>query len=327
MTATTRLPLLLIALQLLASRCAAGCTPVRVVVKTDGHPGDSSWQLKRKRNVVWTEEYKNKRAHTEYATEKCLGTGKYEFKMMDRPWGDGICCRHGEGYYKLEAKHDGKWHTLLQGGKFKNVERSIVFIGSKHGNKWKNQMTQREKEYLEAHNVRRKRYHTKWGKEEDYVPLKWSPKLQRLAQIYADISIEECKQGIPARHGDKSNVYGENVLGNSGRTGSKWAEYKSADGYLHQFVEREEGWPYPRNGHESTVVWRATQYVGCADATIRWTADNGADRTCHRVVCRYARPGNCRGREPTFDWEKEAARDHTWCGPICPPEGCFHADP
>ena len=44
-------------------------------------------------------------------------------------------------------------------------------------------MTQREKEYLEAHNVRRKRYHTKWGKEEDYVPLKWSPKLQRLAQI------------------------------------------------------------------------------------------------------------------------------------------------
>ena len=126
---------------------------------------------------------------------------------------------------------------------------------------------------------------------------------------------------------DKSNVYGENVLGNSGRTGSKWAEYKSADGYLHQFVEREEGWPYPRNGHESTVVWRATQYVGCADATIRWTAANGADRTCHRVVCRYARPGNCRGREPTFDWEKEAARDHTWCGPICPPEGCFHADP
>ena len=48
------------------------------------------------------------------------------------------------------------------------------------------------------------------------------------------------------------------------------------------WVEDEVDDDYPANGHLTQVLWRATFYVGCADAS------NG-DR--HVQVCRYARPG------------------------------------
>ena len=58
-------------------------------------------------------------------------------------------------------------------------------IGSAKGRRVLNKMTQREQEYLEAHNVRRMRYHGEWDKP--YVPLKWSLKLKERSQAVSPL--------------------------------------------------------------------------------------------------------------------------------------------
>lgn len=310
---------LLVALQLLAgchADCIRGSTAVRVTLETDKYPAETRWKL-HKRNNEWSGPNEDHEKNQKYMEEKCIVDGKYAFTISDT-YGDGVCCQNGEGSYKLETKQDGEWKTLFQGGKFQKEEKTNVFIGSAKGRRVLNKMTQREQEYLEAHNVRRMRYHGEWDKP--YVPLKWSLKLKERSQAYADISVQECKEGIHAHHGE-SQEYGENITGNKGTTGGSWARYKSPDGYLTQFVEREDDWEWPRNSHESMAMWRSTQYVGCADASITWINDKLKSQTCHRVVCRYAKPGNC--LTSNFDWERGAKADNTRCGPHCPPEGCY----
>lgn len=333
-----RLPCLFFALPLGVGAANAACegnrSMLRLTVVTDKYPKDTYWELKRNNAVKWSsrdgfqEQYEKK--HWTYEVEKCLPNVKYEFTIQDE-WGDGLCCGQGEGSYRLEMqKDDDAWTTLLHGGLFKEEERNLVYVGSKKGNRWRNKMSKREKGYLKAHNDRRKIYHGNWttpASPTPYVPLKWSHKLRDLSKKYADESIKECEQGIPARHGDKNNPYGENVLGNKGRTGTAWAALKSPDGYVKQFVDREANWDWPRNGHEALAMWRSTQYVGCAHSTVVWRPNPDKDHTttCHRVVCRFAKPGNCIATKP-FDWEKEAQKNNTHCGPMCPPEGCFHAE-
>ena len=52
------------------------------------------------------------------------------------------------------------------------------------------------------------------------------------------------------------------------------------------FVEDEANLSYPDNGHLTQILWRATRYVGCADAVRPY--DGGR---CHTQVCRYSKPG------------------------------------
>ena len=54
------------------------------------------------------------------------------------------------------------------------------------------------------------------------------------------------------------------------------------------FVEDEANLSYPDNGHLTQILWRATRYVGCADAVRPY--DGGR---CHTQVCRYSKPGKC----------------------------------
>ncbi|KAL3816418.1 hypothetical protein ACHAXA_007354 [Cyclostephanos tholiformis] len=60
------------------------------------------------------------------------------------------------------------------------------------------------------------------------------------------------------------------------------------EGVLVRWVEEEENIEYPANGHLTQVLWRATKYVGCHEAT---TLFNG--QVCAMQVCRYKKPGNC----------------------------------
>ena len=68
----------------------------------------------------------------------------------------------------------------------------------------------------------------------------------------------------------------------------------------HGMVEGKADDPYPQNGHLTQVLWRASTWVGCADAS------NG---NTHIQVCQYARPANC-----------DKSNYGTWIGPILLPQ-------
>ena len=92
----------------------------------------------------------------------------------------------------------------------------------------------------------------------------------------------------------------------------------------------------PRNRHNLRVSspvshissqWRATRYVGCAEASTTYEKD-GKSRTCRAQVCRYAKPGNCgmskyKDAKGVVDWKTPMLMDDTRCTPDCPPEGCY----
>eukprot|EP00804_Cyclotella_cryptica_P019252 CCRYP_006148-RA/>CCRYP_006148-RA protein AED:0.07 eAED:0.07 QI:1254/1/1/1/0.8/0.66/6/271/302 len=176
------------------------------------------------------------------------------------------------------------------------------------------QMTERDKQWLSSHNIRRKRYHSKYNKK--YVPLKWSLTLKQLSKVWAKHLASLCgKKGI---YHDPGNEYGENLASNWG-TGT-WSEQPSTDNVLRRFVEREENVGYPKNGHYTQVLWRSTKHVGCAEHTKVFR--DGSGQKCHVQVCRYARPGNCNMRKYN-NYKVPMLADSSPCAPFCPPGGCI----
>jgi hypothetical protein len=171
-------------------------------------------------------------------------------------------------------------------------------------------MSNRDRQWLNSHNIRRKRYHSKYNNK--YVPLRWSPKLKRSSKQWATHLANIC--GSKGIYHDPQNPYGENLASNWG-TG-KWADKPSTDSVLTRLVEKEERLGYPQNGHFTQVrdellmifvshyracsclfclcssiirqvLWRATKFVGCAEHTKIFR--DGSGKRCHVQVCRYAK--------------------------------------
>jgi hypothetical protein len=86
----------------------------------------------------------------------------------------------------------------------------------------------------------------------------------------------------------QNNIYGENLARNKGSGG--WGQLYHPDKILNRFVEREEGLPWARNGHLTNALWRATKYVGCAEAEKSYPVANARGieimNTCRVQVCR-----------------------------------------
>jgi len=180
-------------------------------------------------------------------------------------------------------------------------------------------LTLREEQWLDGHNVRRKKWHEMHKKQ--YKPLKWSEGLKDMAQKYADELASDCGDTV---HDPNREGYGENLASNTGfDTGhGSWGELKSVESVMTRYVERESSWAPPDNWHFMQALWYATTHVGCADS--KGTMPSGD--VCRYQVCRYARPGNCNVR--SFDdgskewWMKAIMSDSSNCKPFCPPEGC-----
>ncbi len=113
-------------------------------------------------------------------------------------------------------------------------------------------------------------------------PLTWSPKLEQVAQKWADsLRTQGCKFGHSG-----NNSYGENLAaGSSGildpeATVKMWydeiAKYKFPDGGFSM-----------ETGHFTQVVWKGTSQVGCGKSTC-----NGMDIW----VCNYEMAGNWEGQ-------------------------------
>mmetsp|Transcript_11740 Transcript_11740/g.23615 ORF Transcript_11740/g.23615 Transcript_11740/m.23615 type:complete len:731 (-) Transcript_11740:139-2331(-) len=183
-------------------------------------------------------------------------------------------------------------------------------------------LTLREEQWLDGHNVRRKKWHKMYGKK--YKPLQWSEGLKDMAQAYADELASDCGPTVHDSYADREG-YGENLASNTGRDdgAGSWGELKPVELVMSRFVERESTWEPPANGHFTQVLWYATTHVGCADS--KGEKPNGST-VCRYQVCRYARAGNC-GVQSFNDgseewWLKAVMQDSSNCKPYCPPEGC-----
>jgi hypothetical protein len=104
---------------------------------------------------------------------------------------------------------------------------------------------ERDEAWLQAHNVRRKKYHEQWGKS--YVPLKWSPMLANEARQWANHLLNDCD--IPGVTHEPGISEGENMAKNIG----SGANGKTPDQILNRFVEMEMDDGYPHNAHLTQV--------------------------------------------------------------------------
>ncbi len=180
------------------------------------------------------------------------------------------------------------------------------------------QLKKRETAFLDAHNTRRKDWHTKNGKS--YVPMKFSKSLKRSAKRWALQLVKDAcigKKGIYHDPQLGALGHGENVA--LSRGSGSWAILPTADKVIGRFVEREIPLPPHQKGHLTQVLWRPTKYVGCADAS--HTYADGKEK-CHVTVCRYVKPGNC-NMGNWSQWKEKMLADDSPCGKPCPKEGCF----
>ena len=70
--------------------------------------------------------------------------------------------------------------------------------------------------------------------------------------------------------------YGENLAYSYGKSDP------DTDYVLQRWVEEEEKLPYPKNGHYTQVLWRATEYVGCADVGVLVRGKSDKERVLRR---------------------------------------------
>ena len=96
----------------------------------------------------------------------------------------------------------------MNGGSFnKEVVASIVVGFDPHG-----LMTERDRQYLEAHNIRRKEWHEQYNKT--FVPLVYSPMLAADAKAWAEELLWSC--GVVGIEHEGTNNFGEHLAKNTG---------------------------------------------------------------------------------------------------------------
>ncbi len=314
---------------------------INVQIKTDKFGHETSWVL---RDVDRDTEIASVPEDTygeneEVSQDLCgLESGRYKFIIRDK-YGDGMCCGNGRGKYRVFLNGQ----RIVVGGYFKKELSYDILVGYDPGT-----LTEREYQYWEGHNRRRKEFHVKHGTE--YVPLAWSHSLADRARAWAKALLDECDD-ISIRHDPNRNGDGENLAKNFGSASSGFDQIQPVEKIVSRWVEREMEWDWPENAHLTQVsrfelsllitcakkstysyvflflvlftlnqaLWRGSSYVGCADAVE--VKSNG--HTCHMQVCRYRRAGNCNMGSSGGDWLTEMLKDETTCGEQCPAEGCY----
>mmetsp|Transcript_24906 Transcript_24906/g.59125 ORF Transcript_24906/g.59125 Transcript_24906/m.59125 type:complete len:558 (+) Transcript_24906:288-1961(+) len=302
-----------------ASVCGQNKQELVIDIKTDKYGAENTWRLERvnpSSNLVVGNPIRQRPLNT-YSEDNtsetvsvCLPYGKYRFTMTDGV-GDGICCKDGNGHYHLFLDDV----QIIYGSDF-NIGRSQshdIVVGYQQNEL---EMTQREREYLDAHNWRREKFHKQFNSE--YVPLIYDNSLAEDATKWAEELLRDC--GVQGIEHEPDIDQGENLAKNTGS--GTWGQLYPVENIVRRWVEREETWPYPSNAHFTQALWRSARYLGCGEATL--AMDNGG--TCRIQVCRYSRAGNCNmgayNSSQGDNWKVPMLMDHNPCGPVCPPGGC-----
>ncbi len=145
-----------------------------------------------------------------YTKQVCVPKGKYTFTMLDNF--HGICCSFGKGEFTVKIDGD----EIITGGNFKTKTVSYdILAGYDPG------LTSRDKEWLEAHNTRREKFHKQHNTE--YRPLHWSNELAQDASTWVDKILPTCKvvregidegenMSVQRFHGARNDQEPENVV-------------------------------------------------------------------------------------------------------------------
>ena len=127
-----------------------------------------------------------------YCDQYCVDVGFYVFKISDL-FKDGMCCAAGNGSYSIEVmKKNGQYRQAASGGSFGSNMSHVIDVGHTES-----KMTDRDEQYLVAHNKRRREWHARYGKE--FRPLVWSNGLKESAMIYATKLLDDCTSGPPGK--------------------------------------------------------------------------------------------------------------------------------
>ncbi|KAG7370485.1 hypothetical protein IV203_019055 [Nitzschia inconspicua] len=104
---------------------------LEITVKTDNFPEDTSWMLVRSDTGRLVDmSFRFQQPNTESVKATCIQEGiTYEFAIMDAH-GDGLCCKHGAGFYKAVFNGD---QLLFEGGDFDALVEHTFTVRSSGG--------------------------------------------------------------------------------------------------------------------------------------------------------------------------------------------------
>ncbi|KAL7541402.1 hypothetical protein ACHAXR_010886 [Thalassiosira sp. AJA248-18] len=255
---------------------------LNIQLRTDKYGDETSWTLYSvnqetgAQTLIAAVEENTYEPSQEDSIELFLAPGKYRFTLKDA-YGDGFCCSNGrDGWYVISLDD----RELIRGGYYANEVSYDILVGHDP------EMSDRDIEWLEAHNTRRKTWHERYG--ETYVPLLWSTELAADAFSWAEELLNDCD--IPGIAHESNVVEGENLAKNKASSAEVgMGRLYPAENILRRWVDQEETWGWPSNAHLTQALWRASKYMGCGDAVRDY--DDGS--ICRVQVCRYVRAGNC----------------------------------
>lgn len=135
-------------------------------------------------------------------------------------------------------------------------------------------------------------------------PLRWSNKLARYAQEWADYLAEnnQCKMQHRPLTGYYQRIYGENILWASPRrwlnSGDVGIQPISVHDVIAAWADEQRYYDYAANhcqkgkqcGHYTQIVWRSSRFIGCG---MTLCPDLG-----QMWVCNYDPPGNYINEHP-----------------------------
>eukprot|EP00571_Detonula_confervacea_P011357 CAMPEP_0172301006 /NCGR_PEP_ID=MMETSP1058-20130122/2990_1 /TAXON_ID=83371 /ORGANISM="Detonula confervacea, Strain CCMP 353" /LENGTH=656 /DNA_ID=CAMNT_0013010991 /DNA_START=79 /DNA_END=2049 /DNA_ORIENTATION=+ len=291
-----------------ANGCYGGDVKMFIEVRADEYSTDTSWELFYPNKTRALHQAEASFGVMEYkSSEICLPHGNYTFIIKDK-YGDGMCCRYGEGLFRIHLDD----RVILNGGNYNENVTATINVGFNPDG----YMTEREFQYLESHNIRRKEWHEMYNLT--YVPMVYSTGLAKSSKAWAEELLHAC--GIVGIEHEDHNPFGENLAKNTGNP-LTWGQLYHPDKIVNRWVEFEIGLPYPSNGHLTQALWRASMYLGCGESVKQHRGG-----LCRVQVCRYGRAGNCdmtRYNSTTGEnWLIPMLDNYTRCGPDCPPEGC-----
>lgn len=170
-----------------------------------GH--ETSWTLhsvnvatNTKTTLVASVEENTYQAFKKDSIDLYLPPGKYRFTLKDA-FGDGFCCSNGsEGWYVISL--DGR--EIIRGDYYRHEISYDILVGHNPD------MSDRDREWLNAHNSRRKAWHERYG--ETFVPLLWSTELAADALSWANELLNDCD--IPGISHESNVPEGENLAKN-----------------------------------------------------------------------------------------------------------------
>lgn len=147
-------------------------------------------------------------------------------------------------------------------------------------------MSDRDNEWLTAHNERRQVYHEAHGKE--YVPLTWSSRLAVHAKERATNLTDHLCNDQPVHHRGVG-VVGENLAWNFGD--DEVSSTRSVDSILTRWVDDAMDWGWPTNSHMTQVSRRQNRAISIRTACMYFSCHltlthrpYGEERICWAVA-------------------------------------------